>query len=66
MAGGFITPRRGVEAHRAIAREIDEEVQIETPRISAEPRALQDDVAGQGKSFEILTFSKNDLVANSI
>ena len=41
MVGGFITPRRGVEARRATAREIDEEVQIEIPRISAEPRALQ-------------------------
>src|SRR5262249_40265281 len=38
---GFITPYRDVEAHRATAREIDEEVQIEIPRISAELRALQ-------------------------
>jgi hypothetical protein len=31
MAGGFITPRRSVEARRATARDIDEEVQICTP-----------------------------------
>jgi hypothetical protein len=41
IGGGFTTPYRGVEAHPATAREIDEEVQIEIPRISAEPRALQ-------------------------
>jgi len=41
MVGGFITPRRGGEARRATAREIDEEVQIEIPRIRAGPRALQ-------------------------
>src|SRR5262245_16927587 len=41
MVGGFIRPCRGVEARRTTAREIDEEVQIEIPRISAEPRALQ-------------------------
>jgi hypothetical protein len=41
IGGGFITPHRGVEVRRATAREIDEEVQIDIPRISAAPRALQ-------------------------